>query len=210
MPVRVLLSDDEVMLRQSLRAYLERQDFTVVAETSDGREAVELARKHRPDVAVLEIGLPRLNGLHAARELLRASPSLGIILLTRVLDEEYVRDALRDGVRGFMVKSQSLDDVVRALRDVAQGAVYVAPAASRAVVRASQALRRGGRESLSLREREVLRLVAEGKTTKQIAGLLDIRPKTAAFYRARLMKKLNIHDIAHLVRYAIRHGFAVL
>lgn len=207
MPVRVLLADDEVMLRQSLRAYLERQDCTVVAETSDGREAVELARMHRPDVAVLEIGLPRLNGLHAARELLRASPSLGIILLTRVLDEQYVRDALRHGVRGFVVKSQPLDDIVRALRDVAQGGVYVAPAASRAVVRASQSLRR---ESLSLREREVLLLVAEGKTTKQVAGLLDIRPKTAAFYRARLMKKLNIHDIAGLVRYAIRHGFVVL
>jgi len=208
MGTRVLLADGEMVFRQTLRAFLERQDFTVVAETSDGREAVELARHHRPNVAVLEFDLGNMNGLRAAREIIHSCPSVAVILLTKRLDHPDVIQGLRDGVRGFVLKSQRTDDLVQALRQVSRGGVYLTASASKAVADAGRAIPTLAEGRLTLRQREVLLLVVEGRTTKQIAGLLHIRPKTAAYHRARLMKKLDIHDTAGLVRYAIRHGLA--
>ena len=206
MGARILLADGELVLRQTLKTFLEHQSFTVVAETSDGREAVALARRHRPNVALLEIDLTGMNGLRAARAITRSCPSVHVMLFTRLLDDRYVIEGLREGVRGFVLKSQPIDDLVQAVREVSRGGVYVSPALLKAVVQAGREDPRLREDPLTLRQREVLLLVVQGKTTKQIAGLLNIRPKTAGFHRARLMKKLNIHDTAGLVRYAIRHG----
>jgi len=180
----------------------------VVAETVDGGDAVALARHHHPDVAVLEIDLAGMNGLRAAREIIRTCPSVAVIVLAKRLDDRDVIESLRNGVRGLVLKSQPIDDLVQALRQVSQGGVYVGPSLSKAVVQVGRASVNSAAGQLTIREREVLMLVVEGKTTKQIAGALNIRPKTAGYHRARLMKKLGIHDTAGLVRYAIRQGLA--
>jgi len=208
MATRVLLADGEVALRQTLRAFLERENFTVVAETVNGGDAVELARQHHPDVAVLELDLAGMNGLRAAREIIRTCPSVAVIVLAKRLDDRDVIESLRNGVRGLVLKRQPIDDLVQALRQVSQGGVYVGPSLSKAVVQVGRASATARAGQLTIREREVLMLVVEGKTTKQIAGALNIRPKTAGYHRARLMKKLDIHDTAGLVRYAIRQGLA--
>ena len=200
--LRVLLADDHHVVRQALKALLEQHGFDVVGDAADGRTAVELASALRPDVAVLDVAMPILNGVDAAKEIARASPSTRVILLTALNDAQFVSPALRAGVRGFVTKKQDIDDLERAIREVSQGGLYVSPGVSQAVLDAVK----DGAPRLSQRERQVVQLVAEGKSTKQIAELLTISVKTAEFHRGRIMEKLNIHDTAGLVRYAIREG----
>jgi two-component system response regulator NreC len=207
MTVRLVLADDHLVLRQALRALLEKRGLEVVADEADGRAAVDAVRRLAPDVAVLDVAMPVLNGVDAAHEIARIKPDCPVILLSGVEDARFVKEALKAGVRGFVQKSQGSDDLVHAIEEVLGGRLYVSPGASQAIVDACATADNGGKSHLTPRERQVLQLVGEGKSTKQIAEALRISVKTAEFHRGRLMKKLNVHDTANLVRYAIREGF---
>jgi two-component system, NarL family, response regulator NreC len=206
LPTRILLADDHTLVRQGLKALLEGEGFEVVAEAGDGQEAVRAARERCPDIAVLDFSMPLLNGRDAAREILRVCPRARAILLTMHAEDQYVLDALRIGVRGYVLKAQAADDLVLAIREVQRGMMYLSPGVSQAVVNASMSRAELPRDPLTSREREVLQLVAEGKTTKEIAKLLAISFKTAESHRTRIMKKTDIHETAGLVRYAVRRG----
>jgi DNA-binding NarL/FixJ family response regulator len=206
MPTRVLLADDHALIRQGLKTLLETRGFQVVGEASDGQEALRSAEKTQPDVAILDISMPVLNGVDATRELKKSSPNTKIILLTQHDEDQYVTEALHAGAKGYVLKSQAAEDLVHAIREVCRGSVYLSPSISRAVVDAYLSRKYASTDPLSGRERQVLQLVGEGKSTKDIAVQLGISVKTAESHRARLMKKLDIHETASLVRYAIRRG----
>ena len=206
MRTRVLLADDHGLIRQGLKALLEGQGFQVVGEASDGQEMLRTAEKTRPDVAILDIRMPVLNGVDAARELKKSSPNTKIIILTQHDENQYVTEALHAGAKGYVLKNQGAEDLVHAIREVCRGAVYLSPSISHTVVGAYLSKGTVSADALSGRERQVLQLVGEGKSTKDIALQLGISVKTAESHRARLMKKLDIHETASLVRYAIRRG----
>jgi len=206
MPTRVLLADDHALVRQGLKAFLEKQGFQIVCEASDGQETIRSAEKTRPDVAIIDISMPVLNGLDTARELKKSSPNTKVILLTEHDTDEYVTESLRAGGRGYVLKSQAAEDLVQAIQEVCRGSIYLSPSISRAVVDAYLSKTNISADPLSGRERQVLQLVGEGKSTKDIAMTLGVSVKTAESHRARLMKKLDIHETASLVRYAIRRG----
>jgi DNA-binding NarL/FixJ family response regulator len=206
MAIRVLLADDHAVVRHGLRALLEKEGYQVAAEAVDGQEAVRQAPQVRPDIAILDIHMPILNGLDAARELRKNLPGLKVILLTRHDEPQYVTEALRAGVKGYVLKSQAATDLVQAIEQVGRGAIYLSPNISRAVVEAYLSKTTPAADPLTPRERQVLQMVGEGKSTKDVARLLGISTKTAESHRARLMRKLDIHETASLVRYAIRHG----
>src|SRR5262247_4191837 len=180
MPLRVLLADDHQVVRDGLRALLRAAGFEVLSEATNGQEAVKLAEAGNPDVALLDVGMPLLNGIDAAREIVRLCPRTRVILLTMHTEDHHVVAALRAGVHGYVVKTQAADDLVQAIREVLRGAIYLSPSVSR--------------------------VLAEGKSSKEVAALLGVTTKTAESYRTRIMEKLDIHDTATLVRYAIRHG----
>lgn len=185
---------------------LERQGYEIVGEASDGRAAVDLARKLKPQVAILDLSMPLLNGIDASREINRVSPQTKTILLTMHNEDQYVLEALRAGVAGYILKTKAAKDLVQAINHVSKGSTYLSPEVSQAVVEAYRSEGRTIRQTLTARERQVLQLVAEGKTTKEIATQLGISVKTADTHRSHLMAKLDIHDTAGLVRYAIRNG----
>lgn len=206
MSIRVLLADDHSLVRQGLKALLEREGMQVVGETSQGRDALCLATTLKPDIAILDVSMPVMNGLDAAHEMHHVSPKTKTILLTRHDEDQYVSAALHAGIRGYVLKTQAATDLVQAIRQVNRGEVYLSPGVSRAVVDAFLTKTKLPAEPLSSRERQVLQLIGEGKSTKEIAGVLGISPKTVESHRARLMQKLDLHDVASLVRYAIRRG----
>jgi DNA-binding NarL/FixJ family response regulator len=206
MAIRVVIADDHQIVRQGFRALLEKEGFDVVGEAEDGNEAVELVKRYNPDLALLDIAMPNLNGIDAAREILRVSPETRTILLTMFSEDHRLLEALRAGVSGYLLKTRAVEDLVRAIRDVVRGGVYLSRGLSREVVDAYLARKPLGRIELSPRERQVLQLVAEGKTTKEVAGMLGVSVKTAESHRGRIMAKLDIHETAGLVRYAIREG----
>jgi two-component system, NarL family, response regulator NreC len=206
MPLRIILADDHQIFRQGLKALLEREGFDVAGEASDGREAVQLAGDLRPDVAVLDFAMPLLNGTEAAREIHRVSPRTRMVLLTMHTEDHYVLEGVRAGITGYVVKTQAAADLVRAIHEVSRGNVYLSPGVSRVLVDAHLAGSEPDADPLTPRERQVLQLVAEGKTTKEIAQLLGVSGKTAETHRTRIMEKLSIHNTAGLVRYAIRRG----
>jgi DNA-binding NarL/FixJ family response regulator len=206
MPTRVILADDHVLVRQGLKSLLEREGMQVVGEAADGQEAISLAEKHTPDVAILDIGMPILNGLDAARGIRKACAKTKAILLTRHDEDQYVTEALRAGVKGYVLKHQVAHDLVHAIHQVCRSGVYLSPSISRAVADAYLSKAEAAPDPLSVRERQVIQLIVEGKSTREIAILLGICVKTAESHRARLMHKLDIHETASLVRYAIRRG----
>ena len=206
MPIRVMVADDHPVVRQGLKFLLAREGFSVVAEAVDGRDALRQAEAARPEVAVLDLAMPHLNGLDAAREIMKISPGTRTIILTQHTEEPYILEALRAGVHGYLLKSQAMPEVIQAIRDVHRGKLYLSPAISDVVVGAYREQGGPSRDPLTPREREVLQLVAEGRTTKQVAEMLGITVKTAESHRSRLMLKLGIHEIAGLVRYAVRRG----
>ena len=206
MATRILLADDHAIVRQGLRLLLQREGFEVVGEAVNGAEAVRLATESCPDVAVLDYGMPLLNGVAAAREILQTCPLAKVILLTMHADDRYVLEAVRLGVKGYVVKTQASTDLVRAIHEVLRGMMYLSPRVSRTLVQAYLAKSEAPPDPLTLREREVLQLVAEGKTTREIAGVLGISVKTAESHRTHILRKLDTPNIAGIVRYAIRRG----
>jgi len=212
--IRVLLTDDHKLFRAGIRAVLQTLgDVEVVAEAADGREALRLVAAHRPDVILMDILMPNLNGLDAAARMARASPDTRVIMLSMNADEDSVLKALRAGAVGYLVKTADPAELELAIRTAVRGGKFLSSAVSERVIDAC--LRRVDKEQTSLerltpRQREVLQLVAEGHTTKNIARKLDIGVKTAEAYRGELMKALDIHDIASLTRYAIRAGLVSL
>ena len=206
MPLRILLADDHVMVRQGLKALLEREKFDIAGEASDGREAVQLADSLRPDLILLDLAMPLLNGMDATREILKSNPGAKVILLTMHSEDSYVLEALRAGAVGYVVKTRASGELLQAIREVQRGHFYLSPGVSRVVISAFLAKNELPMDPLTARERQVLQLIAEGKTTKEAAVVLDISVKTAESHRTRIMHKLNIHETAGLVRYAIRLG----
>lgn len=206
MSLRILLADDHVMVRQGLKALLEREKFDIAGEASDGREAVQLAESLRPDLILLDLAMPLLNGMDATREILKSNPGAKVILLTMHAEDSYVLEALRAGAVGYVVKTRASGELLQAIREVQRGHFYLSPGVSRVVISAFLAKNELPSDPLTARERQVLQLIAEGKTTKEAAGVLDISVKTAESHRTRIMHKLNIHETAGLVRYAIRLG----
>jgi DNA-binding NarL/FixJ family response regulator len=208
MPIRILLADDHVVVRQGLRILLEQAGMVVIGEASDGQEALRSAHEQSPDVAVLDIAMPHLNGLETARRLREALPQTKIVLLTMHTEDPYVLEALQAGAVGYVLKTQAAVDIVQAIRDVLQGGIYLSPRVSRAVVTAYLTRSHLPPDPLTSREREILQLIAEGQTTKEIASRLGLSVKTVESHRINLMRKLDIHETATLVRYAIRRGLA--
>jgi two-component system, NarL family, response regulator NreC len=206
MPIRIVLADDHVLVRQSLKSLLEREGYQVVGEASDGQEAVSQVQLLQPDLIVMDISMPTLNGLNAAKEMGRSFPKTKAILLTQHDESQYVREALEAGVKGYVLKNQVANDLLLAIQQVSRGQVYLSPGVSSAVLEAYQSKSEKSNNPLTLRERQVLQLIAEGKSTKDVASLLHISVKTAESHRTRLMQKLDIHETASLVRYAVRHG----
>ena len=206
MPIRLVLADDHLLVRQSLRSFLEREGMQVAGEASDGQELIGVVARLSPEVAILDISMPLMNGLEAAGEIRRASPQTKIVLLTRHDEDQYVTEALRMGVKGYVLKNQAATDLVQAIYQVCRGGFYLSPGVSRAVVEAFLSKTARPPDPLTSRERQVLQLISEGKSTKDVACLLGISAKTAESHRARLMHKLDIHETASLVRYAIRRG----
>lgn len=210
MPSRIMLVDDHPIVREGFRNIIERAGFEVIAEADDGLAAVKLAKKRRPDLIVMDASMPRLNGVDAARAILAAHPQTRIVLLTVHVEEHRVVAALQGGVRGYVSKAQAATDLIDAIKEVLAGGMYLSPRVSGVVMQAYVAQRTPARDPLTPRERQVLQLVSEGESTKDIAAALDLTVKTAEYYRMRIMKKLGVHTTAGLVRYAIRTGIADL
>jgi DNA-binding NarL/FixJ family response regulator len=205
--LRIVVVDDHLMLIQGIKKLLEgRNGLQVVGEANDGREGVELVKRLSPDIAIVDITMPGLNGIDATRAIAKASPRTKTILLTMHKENPYVTEALDAGVHAYVIKSQTAGDLLRAIDEVAANRVYLSPSIACIVVNAYRHKDNVEAVRLTLREREVLQLIAEGQKTKQIAARLGISIKTAESHRTRLMKKLDVHDTAGLVRYAIRRG----
>ncbi len=206
MPIRLVLADDHILVRQGLRSLLEREGHQVIGEAADGLEAVKQVAALKPDVVIMDISMPNLNGIDAAREILASAPATKAILLTQHDEDVYVTGALEAGVRGYVLKNQVAGDLLNAVQRVSSGQVYLSPGVSQAVVTAYRTRPQKSSDPLTLRERQVLQLIAEGKSTKDVASILFISVTTAESHRSRLMQKLDIHETASLVRYAIRRG----
>jgi two-component system response regulator NreC len=206
MAIRVLLADDHCILRQGVRALLEREGIECVGEAADGHEAVRLAKIHHPDVVILDLAMPHLNGVDAGAEIVRACPGTAIIMLTIHDEKQQVLAALRAGIQGYVLKTRAVAELLQAISEVVNGGIYLSAGVTRLVVEAYVTRSDVLPNPLAPREREVLQLVAEGKTAKEIAERLSLTLKSAESYKARIMNKLDIHSTAGLVRYAIRKG----
>jgi len=211
-PVRVLLADDHALVRAGIRALLQGlEGVTVVAETGNGAEVLELARTHRPDVVLLDISMPGLSGLDVSAQLEQELPEVRVVVLSMHANEEYVLQALRSGAVGYMLKDSATAELELALKAVMQGETYLSPPISKQVVEGyvqRVGAEQPASEKLTPRQREVLQLIAEGLSTKEIAYRLELSVKTVETHRAQLMERLQIRDIAGLVKYAIRSGLA--
>lgn len=204
---RVLLADDHAVVRQGFRFILEAQpDMEVVGEAANGREAVERAQQLNPDVVVMDVSMPELNGIEATRRIGDAAPRARVLALSMHKDSVYVREILKAGARGYLLKDAYDNDLVSAVRAIARGDGYLSPAVSDAVLSDYRKHVTNPIDLLSSREREVLQMIAEGKTNKDIAALLNLSVYTVEAHRGRIMEKLNLHSTGELVRFAIRNG----
>ena len=210
--IRILLADDHTVVRDGLRALLEKQtDMTVVAEAGDGRESVRLAEEHAPDVVVMDIAMPNMNGIEATRRILEQNPACAVVILSMHQDESYVLRSLKAGAKGYLLKDSLRGDVVDAIRTVSRGRSYLTRKVSRILQEdyVRQMERRGVEDSYDLltsREREILQLVAEGKANKEVAAILNISLTTVETHRTHILQKLGLHSIPELILYAVRKG----
>ena len=208
--IRVLLADDHTVVRQGLRRILETDpSMEIVAEVGDGRAAVEAAGRQRPSVAVVDISLPSLNGIEVTRQLAKATPETKVLILSMHADEAYIQQSLKAGAKGYLLKDADDQDLLKAITAVHAGGSYFSPAVSKVVLRGylHESVESADElAGLSDREREVLQLIAEGKSNKDIAHLLDVAPSTVETHRKHLMEKLHLHNTAAIVRFALRHG----
>ncbi len=210
--VRILLADDHNILRDGMRLLLERQPgFAVVGEAGDGREIVELAREHRPDVVVMDIAMPNMNGIEATRRIVEKQPETGVVILSMHYDESYVLRSLKAGARAYLLKDALKSELIAAIRAVAEGRSFFSPKISRILQEDYvEALARkdadDSYELLTDREREILQLVAEGKTNKEIATILNVSLYTVDTHRTHILQKLNLHSVPELILYAVRKG----
>ena len=214
--IRILIADDHGIVRAGLKLLLDRiQDMDVVGEAADGREAVKLAAQLQPDVVILDIGMPLLNGLEAAGQIAHENPRIGIIFLSMYADESYLVRALDAGARGYLLKDKADEDIERAIRSVSTGRPFFSPAIAQALLEDYIRLMRmrGVQDSYDLlteRERETLQLLAEGKSNKEAATVLSLSPYTVETHRNKLMQKLGLHNTAEIVLYAVRKGMIKL
>jgi DNA-binding NarL/FixJ family response regulator len=205
--IRILLADDHAMVRQGFRMILAAQpDMEIVGEAGNGRETVELAEKLHPDVVVMDVAMPELNGIEATRRLSVSAPRTRVLALSMYKDSVYVREILRAGARGYLLKDAIDRDLLSAVRSVASGEGYLSPAVSDAVLSDYRRHVTDPLDLLSSREREILQMIAEGKTNKDIATALKLSVYTVDSHRGRIMDKLNLHSIGELVRFALRNG----
>jgi len=210
--IRILLADDHTVVRKALRLLLESYpEFTVIADAADGRAAVALAEEYRPDVVVMDVAMPNLNGIEAARQIAAKLPRSAILFLSMYADEGYVLRALKTGARAYLLKDSPEDDLVNAVRAASQGKTFFSPAISKMLVEeyVRQMQDRNLEDSyelLTAREREVLQLVAEGKSNKDVAGSLNLSLYTVETHRSNILQKLSLHSGAELILYAIRKG----
>jgi DNA-binding NarL/FixJ family response regulator len=213
MSLRIVLADDHTIMRNGLRLLLERQsDFVVVGEAANGREALDLTSREKPDVVIMDIGMPVLNGVEAAKRITEAQSKTAVIILSMHSDESYILRALKNGARGYLLKDSAEADLIGAVRAVASGKAFFSPAVSK--VLAEDYLRQmrqkdveDSYELLTSRERELLQLIAEGRSAKEIAHELNLSPHTVDTHRGNIMQKLNVHSIPELILYAVRKGF---
>jgi two-component system, NarL family, response regulator NreC len=204
---RILLADDHSVVRQGFRLILSSQsDFEVIGEAANGREAVDLAGSLQPDIIVMDVSMPELNGIEATRRLGEVSPKTRVLALSMHKDSVYVREILRAGARGYLLKDSIDSDLIAAVRAVANGDGYLSPAVSDAVLSDYRKHVTDPIDLLTSREREVLQMIAEGKTNKEIANTLNLSVYTVEAHRGRIMEKLNLHSTGELVRFAIRNG----
>ncbi len=214
--MRVLLAEDHTIVRQGIAALLGTEsDIEVVGEASNGLEAIELAKKLGPDVILMDIGMPQLNGLETTREIKRRFPSMKILVLTMYDNEEWIFQILKAGASGYLIKDSAMNDLTSALRAVYQGDSYLSPSISKMVIeeyirKAEAGEKKGVEGLLSGREREILQLIADGNSIPQISNLLCISKKTVEAHKTHIMEKLNIHDKVGLIKYAIRSGLTKL
>jgi len=213
--IKILIADDHKILRQGIRSLLAPQpDFEVIGETADGPETLKETFKLKPDVVLMDIGMPNLNGFEATRQIKKKLPEVKVLVLTMYLDDEYVLQALQSGASGYVLKDVAVEELVTAIRAVNNDQYYLSPSISRTVIDAYlRKTEKGEKESselLTAREKEIVQLIAEGYTNKEIAAKLYISVKTVDAHRSHIMEKLDIHDVALLVKYAIRKGISDL
>ena len=210
--IRILLADDHTVMRAGLRLLLERQpDMVVVAEAADGRQALSLVESETPDVAVMDIAMPILNGIETTRQIAAKRPELPVVILSMHSDESYVMRALKAGAKAYLLKDSAEADLIRAVRAVREGKSFFSPAVSRMLLEdyVHQLQQRGEEDSyelLTTRERELLQLLAEGKSNKDVANLLNVSVYTVETHRGNMMEKLNLHTVPELILYAVRKG----
>jgi DNA-binding NarL/FixJ family response regulator len=208
--IRVLIADDHGIVRQGLRFVLEREpDLEIAGEASDGREACKLAKELGPRVVIIDIGMPQLNGIEACAQMIRHNPDIRVVILSMHSDEIYIMRALTSGAKGYLLKGSADQDVVRAVREVAKGRCFFSPAIAQVLAEDyTQQLKQKSLEDsyllLTAREKEILQLLAEGKSNKEVAVLLNLSPYTVETHRNHVLQKLNLHNTAELVLYAVR------
>ena len=212
MPIRILLADDHTVVRDGLRALLEKQpDMAVVAEAADGRDSIRMAEEQAPDVVIMDIAMPNLNGIEATRRILAANPRTAVVMLSMHQDESYVLRSLKAGAKGYLLKDSLRSEVIDAIHAVTQGRSFLTRKVSRMLQEdyMHQLESRGLDDSYELltdREREILQMVAEGKSNKEVASVLNISPTTVETHRAHILQKLGIHSVPELILYAVRKG----
>ena len=211
MVIRILLAEDQQMFRQVLgQALASEDDIKLIGEAGNGRDAIEMVTELSPDVLVIDIGLPRMNGIDAANRVRTDAPETKVVILSRYTDEQHVAQALRAGARGFVLKSAAMEELLSAIRAVNQEQFYLSPAILQPIVAGYMEWTTGAglcpHERLTSREREIMQLVAEGKTSQQVAEELRLNVRTVESHRSRLMNKLDFRNVADLVRYSIQHG----
>jgi two-component system response regulator NreC len=209
-PIRILLADDHTMVRDGLRALLDRQQgLSIVAEAADGRECIRLSEEHSPDVVMMDIAMPKMNGIEATRRILAANPSTGIVILSMHQDESYVLQSLKAGAKGYLLKDSPREDILDAILSVANGRAFLSRKVSRMLQEDHiEQLRSRGLDNtfelLTDREREILQLLAEGRANKEVASFLKISPTTVETHRGHILRKLSLHGTADLILYAVR------